>query len=444
MLLSDILNGIGFAKGTIPPVPFKGVSIDSRKDCSDKIFFAIKGNRFDGHDFVRDAFGKGAVCAVVERDVGKRPLVIVGDTLEALQDVAVRWRERVAPKVVAVTGSSGKTTTKEMVRTILGDFFSCEGTKGNENNLIGVPLNLANMSERTQVFVAELGTNAFGEIEKLAEMCMPDISVITAIGEAHLEGLGDLEGVFREKTSLVKHTSDYLVFPDVSFFAEKASSLCIDCGVTYFGVGSVASGRYFVEEKPGTYRIFFNGKEFLLRAKFCGSHMGLDALMALSVAYLLGVPLEKALERLSEFEPVEGRFKVESVGGLTIIDDTYNANPISTKAALEYLKSVNGKRIFVFGSMLELGEDSGKLHREIGEWAYMCGVDFMITYGRDAGVALESFRALGGKGIHCSTHEEAVEALKSLIDAGSVVLVKGSRGMRMEKVVEGVKACFGS
>ncbi len=442
MRIGELFSGIACVPDTLRDRPFSGAVIDSRKDCKGKLFFALKGKRHDGHRFAEEAFKKGAVGCVVERAVSV-PHILVDDVYEALWRVSERWLSWVNPTVVAITGSAGKTTTKEMARCILESTFNCHFNAGNENNLIGVPITLLNMPADCEVLVVELGTNSPGEIEKLASLCKPDISVITTIGPSHLEGLGSVEGVFKEKISLVNHTKQALIFPAFSHFSQEAVAVCKERGISCVLIGE---GDYTFEElAPGHYRFFVGGETYGLKASFAGRHLGYDALLSLVVAKLMGVELTKALDALSIFEPVAGRFSVERLGELVLIDDTYNANPVSTKAALDYLAELSGyKKIFVFGDMLELGDESPELHKEIGLYCHRCGVDVMFTYGNESLWALRAFRGMGGSGMHCESHREVVRRVLSEVDRRTVVLVKGSRGMRMEKIVEGIKGCFGS
>ncbi len=442
MKVREVLEGLGTWLSEPVDLPYRGVETDSRRDCRGRIFFALKGERFDGHDFVLDALGRGAVCAVVERSCPGGTFV-VEDTLVALGEVASRWRDHLSPEVVGITGSSGKTTTKEMVRTVLSGTFRVYASRGNENNMVGLPLNVANAPEDTQVLVVELGTNAPGEIGRLSAICRPSIAVITSIGESHLEGLGTVDGVFREKMDILCRETRYLLFPAHSPFAHLAGEMCKDMGVELVLVGEGSDNRVR-ELEPGLFEFVVEGRSFRARMAFCGHHLGLDALYAITVARIMGIPVEESLERLSGFVPVRGRFSILRLGNLTLIDDTYNANPLSTKAALDYLAGLEGPKAFVMGSMLELGKDSPQLHRMVGRYARERGVDLMVTLGEDARMALEAFVELGGRGVHCESHREAVEVLREELPKLKVILVKGSRGMRMEKVVEGLRACSGS
>ncbi|BAT71848.1 UDP-N-acetylmuramoyl-tripeptide--D-alanyl-D-alanine ligase [Thermosulfidibacter takaii ABI70S6] len=444
MTLGELFKGIGKLPDKIFNLPFKGVSIDSRKECQGKVFIALRGERFDGHDFVKDAVDNGASLCVVESPVDV-PHIVVNSTFDVLWLLASRWLDYVSPKVVAVTGSCGKTTTKEMIALALSEQFRCFRNEGNQNNLIGVPLNICNMPENTEVAVLELGTNAFGEISKLASLCCPYVSIITSIGASHLSGLESLEGVFKEKISLVDYTKEGVIFPAGTEFSDRVLEICGRKRIECVLLGNKKTGFWFEELEAGYYRFYLDGKAIELKASFAGEHMGYNALVGLTVAMLLGADIEKGASNLSNFEPLPGRFRIERIRNVTLIDDTYNANPLSTKAALAYLRKLpTSRKIFLFGSMLELGEHSEGLHREIGEYAYKSGVDLMLTYGDEARWSLDEFLKLGGEGKHCKSHEEMIRNVFSVLSEGDVVLVKGSRGMRMEKVVEGIRTCFGS
>ncbi len=442
--LVEILKGSFSGERSILDGDYQGLSIDSRRECEGKVFVALKGQNFDAHDFVRDAVDRGAVFCVVERHVDV-PHLLVDDTLRALQEIAKAWRLRVDPKVVGITGSSGKTTTKEMVRHALSHLVKCCANRGNENNLVGLPLNLANMPSDTEVFVAEMGTNAFGEIEALSRIVRPDVAAITTIGESHLEGLGDLEGVFREKMGIISSMSGgSLLFCSESPFFEKAKALCSVRGVEVVPLGRKGDFGWFERVGFDAVRFVIDGKALTVRLKVLGEHNAYNALFALSAVSLLGFDWRDAAEALSTFSPAKGRFVVERLGDITLVDDTYNANPLSTKAALRFLSGLEGRKIFVFGSMLELGEESRRLHSEIGSFAHECGIDILIAFGRDAKYAASAFSKSGGQALVFERHEDIVDYLVSSLKSGDNILVKGSRGMRMEKVVEGIRDCFGS
>ncbi len=447
MKLSELVTRIkGTFKGasSILDNKYHGVSIDSRKDCRNKIFVALKGERFDGHNFVKEAFKKGAVLCVVSEEVDV-PHILVKDSLYALHEIARIWRFYVKPKIVGITGSSGKTTTKEMLKYALSFSAKCVANKGNENNLIGLPFNLANMPLDTEIYVAEMGTNSFGEIKTLSWIACPDIAIITTIGESHLEGLKDVEGVFREKMDIISSMEGgYLLFDSNSPFFERAKQMCESQGVNIIPLGRKGDLGWVEEETPYNFRFNIDGDFVSVKLKVCGRHNGFNALFALVACHILGFDWKEAAFHLSTFSPSKGRFVVEKLGAITLIDDTYNANPLSTKAALKFLSTLGGRRIFVFGSMLELGDKSKKLHQDIGYFAHDCGIDLLITYGDEAKYTAYAFMEAGGKALIFENHEGIIEYLISNLKNGDNILVKGSRGMRMEKVIEGIKGCFGS
>jgi UDP-N-acetylmuramoyl-tripeptide--D-alanyl-D-alanine ligase len=421
--------------------PYRGVSIDSRKASMGNIFIAIKGKRFDGHDFVDEAIGKGAIVAVVERELAGRNIFLVESSIKALHGIAKAVLDYIRPFKIGITGTCGKTTVKEMTYKALSSFRKVERTRGNENNLIGLPLNVANLSS-CEVFIAEMGTNTPGEISTLSRLIEPDLAIITSIGEGHLEGLGSLAGVFREKIGILDgmKSGGLLIFPGDSPFFTDAVSIAKARGIEVLPFYS----KEVNEIKPGVYRFSIGGRE--LEGSFCyvGEHMGINSLIVLKVAGVFGIDPESIIEALKGFEPVGSRFNLIHIKGVTVIDDTYNANPLSTRYALITTSKFEGKKIFVFGSMMELGEYSVDLHREIGRVARSANIDLMFTLGEFASYALHEFVSLGGKGSHFDTHDDLVKAILSEIREGDVILVKGSRAMRMEIIVEELVRCYGS
>ncbi len=439
------IKGRFVGEETVLDLPYKGITVDSRKDCWQKLFLALKGERFDGHDFALEALQKGAWAVVLSKDIPCSPRFVVDDTLSTLHNIAFLWRSWVSPFVVAVTGSSGKTTTKEMLNFVLSRFSHCEATKYNENNLIGLPLNLANMKYNTQIFIAEMGTNSPGEIRRLSSIVLPDVLIVTTIGESHLQGLKNIEGVFEEKISALNYMeSGYLVFNSESPFVDRAKRMARERGIEFLSVGLKGEHLSFVMIDPFTFEFRLNNRRRKVKLNVAGIHNGYNVSFVLSVVNILGFDWEKALDILKEFKPIRGRFLIEKVGEITLIDDTYNANPVSTKAALSFFKNLSGRKIFVFGSMLELGSESEMLHREIGEFAFHCGVDLLLTFGNEAYFTHVVFKEKGGNSLHFENHQELLDYLLKQLKGGDTVLIKGSRGMRMEKIVEGIKGCFGS
>ena len=428
------------------PETFSGVTTDSRKVRPGELFFALRGDNYDGHRFVDEAFSKGAAAAVVEdashlTSSGK-PVILVPSTLKALGDLASAWRTGFPSlRLAAITGSNGKTTTKEMSAAIVSLKFHTHKNTGNFNNLIGLPLTLLELNGNYERAVVELGMNDFGEIKRLSEISRPDVGVITNIGRAHLEKLGGLDGVARAKGELVESLGPDNIFvvnlddPRVESIASKK-----DCRKLTYGIKNESASlraKDIVQEGLTGIRFVmsFMGKEMPLRINGIGLHNVMNALSAAGIAYSLGCGPDEIRAGLEGFKPGKMRLEVlRSPAGFGIINDTYNANPDSIRSAVNELVALKGggRSIAVVGDMLELGEASGPEHRSLGEYISEAGVDVVVAYGNFGGDVIEG----AGKGIHAKTHGEAARAVAEAAREGDMVLVKGSRGMRMEEVTK--------
>ncbi len=437
-------------------VSFNGVTIDSRTAKDGNLFLCLKGERFDGHDFVAEAVARGISGLLVRRgwwaEQASRniftPIVVieVDDTITALGDIASFWRRTNPVQVVAITGSSGKTTTKEMTAGILSRCFDVTKTIGNFNNLIGLPLSLLAIKATDKVAVLEMGMNRFGEIERLAQIAKPDIGVITNVHMAHLEGLKSIEGVARAKGELYAalDAEDLAVFnvddPHVSDLARKCLARKLG-----FGVGPKAdvTARSVVSRPYGmvTFALVAGGEEIEITLQTPGRHNIMNALAASAVAVAMGIDLKTIKEGLEEFRMLANRLEIVKLPqGMTIINDTYNANPASMRAALRTLKEIKGGRqgIAVLGDMLELGEQAVEAHNSVGKYIADLGIEYVVVLGEFASNLAEGAVKYGLDINHIfivSGHEEAVGIIKRLASGDDVVLVKGSRGMRMEEVV---------
>lgn len=429
----------------------RGVSTDSRTFKAGELFVVLRGPRFDGHDFVGQVLSRGAAGVVLERwplpDVGPEPSAAiwkVEDGLSALGALAHFHRNRFQMDLAAITGSSGKTTTKTMLAHLLASSREVLSSPGTQNNRIGVPLALLRLEERHQAAVLELGTNQWGEIRTLTEICRPTVGVVTNIGPAHLETFGDLRGVLREKGSLwesMNPSAPVVLNADDPLLREAGERLSRP--VVWFGTGEGAQVRgvdFHCGLRESRCRV--NGR-WDLKIPLAGRHNVMNALAALACAQVLGEELPSAIERLSDLPGLPGRLAVLERDGLLIIDDSYNANPASLQAALRVLVELecSGRRVAVVGDMLELGGRSQELHAEAGRQAAQAGVDFIAAVGPRAEGLLESARAAGldsAAGRAFSSPEEAGEFLSDWVRPGDAVLVKGSRGMKMERVI----ACF--
>ncbi|MGE5592509.1 MAG: UDP-N-acetylmuramoyl-tripeptide--D-alanyl-D-alanine ligase [Betaproteobacteria bacterium] len=431
---------------------FSGVCTDSRNVTGGEIFFALVGPKFDGHDFAADAVAKGAK-GIVASSLGKVaslaasvPIVVVDDTLKALQRLARYHRCRLGIPVVAVTGSTGKTTTKDMAHSIFMERMRSARTEENFNNEVGVPLTLLALDPRHEICVVELGMRGKGQIRELADIVRPDVGVVTNVGPSHVELLGSIENVALAKAELVEALG-----PD------GIAVLNADCEYTvmmkdktraksvFFGIERDADVRATDIEvlgEAGTrFTMSYGQRSFRVHVPVPGVHNVYNALAAGASALVMGLDSFAVAQGLAHFEPSHGRSgMVEASRGFTVIDDTYNANPASMRAALAALRDVAGgrRKVAVLGNMLELGEISAEAHRELGRVAVAHGCDVLVTVGDLACLAGEEALRLGKGARHivmCDTNAEAVDALDKLAKPGDVILVKGSRAMRMEEIV---------
>lgn len=439
---------------------FTGISIDSRTISEADVFVAIRGEKHDGHHFIQDIVQKGVNGFVVSKSEAGvfahnnedfRKLVFIGveDTTKALGDMASFNRRRSKILVIGLTGSNGKTTTRKMTAAVVRRRFSTLESHGNFNNQIGLPLTLLNLTSEHNCAVLEMGANHPGEIAYLAGICRPDIGVITNVGPAHLEGFGSLDGVALAKGELLDHMSlngvvvlnaeDKRVVSMASRAPEK---------VLFYGTSKNATIRAsnIVEQKRGTsFTLELPDEQITIYVKIPGSFMVLNALAAASVGYQLGLnaaEIKLALE--NDFEPAQARMNIlETQNGIHVIDDTYNANPGSMEEALKTLKSLREKHrsVFVAGDMLELGEHAPVLHEKIGRIAADIKVSRLYVAGPHAGNVADGAEAAGmsKENIFLGTKEQILSDLKSWLEEGDWVLIKGSRGMGMEQIVKGLK-----
>jgi UDP-N-acetylmuramoyl-tripeptide--D-alanyl-D-alanine ligase len=424
---------------------FGPVTTDSRALTVGSLFVAIPGDKFDGNDFVRDALEKGAAGALVSR-VADLPLpqVEVRDTRRAFGTLARAWRTSFAIPVVAVTGSSGKTTVKELVASILGVSRSVCVTQGNLNNDIGVPLTLMRLGEEHDALVAELGANHAGEIDYLASLVQPTVGIITNAGTAHLEGFGSVEGIAAAKGELLDHlpkAGTAVLNADDRFRAEWVARSPCELTVT-FGFSERADCTVIGEPEFDTNGADFrmrlpDGEELDVRLPLLGRQNVANALAAAAAAEAVGVSSDDIVTGLGCATAVRGRLKsLAGRGGATLVDDSYNANPGSVRAALDYLAVLRGTRIFVLGDMAELGPEARALHRETGEYARgRC--DKLFTIGALASEAADAY----GQGARAfSDLEGARAALEPLLAPGATVLVKASRVMGLDRLIRALAA----
>lgn len=423
-------------------IEFERVTTDSRDVRPGDLFFALKGDRFDGHDFVAQVLAQGAVAAVTSVP-GEGARLVVQDTLLALGLLAAFWRARfAATPVIAVTGSNGKTTTKEMLASILAAHAgkdAVHATRGNLNNHIGLPLTLLAIRPEHRYVVAEMGMNHFGEIAYLTGIARPDVALITNAGNAHLEMLGSIEGVARAKgeifAGLQPHGSAVINADDANavLWAELASGFRQQTfGLQYAGV----TARSIKPTDTGTRFILCTPKgDELVELHVPGLHNVRNALAAAAAAFELDVPLQTLVTGLESYQGVKGRLESkQAFNGARLIDDTYNANPDSMRAAIDVLTSCTGKTVLVLGDMGEVGSDAPQRHTEIGAYAKEKGVGALYTIGDNMALAAKAFGCR-----HFASLDELLAAVRSEVTADTTVLVKGSRFMQMERVVKALQ-----
>lgn len=441
-------------QGRLLNMEIKGISIDSRTVKEGELFIAIRGDRFDGHDFVPDAIRKGAWGALVEQSAleakyatmgGLQNVIPVEDTLFSLQEMSLIHRKKFILPVIGITGSNGKTTTKEMLASIMLQKGAVLKNEGNLNNHIGVPLTLLKMDSHHKAAIIEMGMSGLGEIKTLARLAMPAVGVITNISAAHLQFLGSTDAVAEAKGELLqtmRSDGTAVLNADDRYFItlrNKYPGKVLSFGIE--GAADVRASDIRQERDVTDMTLHADGRSVVARLRTVGRHNVYNALAAAAAALATDLPLEAVKFGLEEFRPVAMRSELRDVKGRTVLADYYNANPGSMIAALETLASLRmGKRaIAVLGDMLELGETADEAHRVIGAAAAKLGIDLIITVGPLAKRIAEGAVAAGmarDRVLEAETTSRGAELLKEHSRPGDTVLIKGSRGMKMEKVLE--------
>ena len=432
----------GFVEEKYADIEFLGANNDTRVLQQGQLFIVLQGAR-DGHDFIPAAMEKGAAAVLCSRKVGDYPAIIVEDPRIALGQIAREELKRIGSKVVAVTGSVGKSTTKEMIATVLESTYKVSKTPANHNNDIGMPMAILSMAEDTEVAVLEMGMNHFGEIAYLSKIAKPDVAVIVNIGTMHIEYLGSQEGIRRAKMEIVEgmtpHGMLLLNGDDLMLWnlENKPAQR-----ITYFGQGEGCDVRGYDVKQEGehlTFKVEAGKLSVPVDMLLEGEHFVSDALAAVSVALKMAVPSERIGESLAKFRNMSGRQEIFQTGGYTIIKDCYNAGPESMAAALNVLGNRPGRHVAVLGDMLELGDCAQAEHYKIGRIAAE-KAELVFAYGPNASRIING-TTTGGmpeSKAKAYTDRDALTAdLKRAAKPGDVILFKGSRGMHMEWILEG-------
>ena len=417
------------------------VVIDSRAVSAGDFFVAYKGERVDGHDYISAAFDKGAVCCLAQRvpEGETRPLILVPDVQTALEQICAEYRRDLRLPVIGITGSVGKTSAKEMISAVLSQRLNVLKTDKNLNNQIGVPMTISRIRPEHQAAVVEMGISGFGEMSVLAQIARPDMAVFTLIGHAHLEFLHDLDGVLRAKTEMLDFMADdapVLINGD----DEKLRGLQCRQKKISFGLGEncdVRAENITLSPTGETLcDIVYGERRIPVEIRAYGRHMIYAALEGAAVGLLMGLSDEEIVKGIASFETVGRRAAVCDTGFITLIDDSYNANPDSVKCGIDSLMKMPGRHVCILGDMLELGEGSGEMHFDVGRYAGERGAELVLTSGP---LSYETCRGAGERGRHFATREELIAALPGLIQKGDRVLVKASLGSRFDQISEALK-----
>ncbi|SNU99507.1 UDP-N-acetylmuramoyl-tripeptide--D-alanyl-D-alanine ligase [Megamonas hypermegale] len=429
---------------------FGGVTTDTRKVEEGMLFVALKGEKFDGHDFIAEAAKKGAIGAIVNKDYDVSRLedveidiLAVNDTLKAYQDLAKLWRSKFSIPVIGITGSNGKTTTKDLTAAVLSGKWNVLKTQANFNNEIGLPMTLLQLNKSYDVAVVEMGMRGLGQIKLLTDIAKPTIGVITNVGETHMELLGSIENIAKAKSEMaqaIEIDGKVVLNADDEHVAKMHE--VTKARPIYFGINHAADVKAFnvktVGEGKTEFDAFIGENMAHFTLNMLGIHNVYNCLAALAVGYACGLTIEEMQKGLASFKPTAMRFEYKKVGDFNVINDAYNASPMSTKAALSNLAKVtDGRKILVMGDMFELGSVEVKAHEDIAVQAKEAGVSIIVTRGTLTQNTARKAREIGIPEVYeCANHEEAVATLKKVLQKDDTVLFKGSHGMHMEKIIE--------
>lgn len=421
---------------------FTGVYTDSRKPVKGGLFIALEGERFDGHDFIKNAKSDGAAAVMCRKKCETDlPVIYVDDTKKALLALASYYRGLFDIPVVGLTGSVGKTTTKEMTALVMASEYETIKTQGNLNNDIGMPMTLFNIEESTEAAVIEMGMNHKGEISVLTAVSRPTAGIITNIGVSHIENLGSRENILLAKLEILegmKKGSPLIINGDNDLLSDVADD---DYDIVYFGIENekchVKATDLEMSEQGTVCNILYENKKYKCFVPVAGIHNVYDALSAFAAGVKLGIAPEKAAAAISEYVPAGMRQKIVNKNGIVFIEDCYNASPDSVKAGINTLLTVNAKRhIAVLGDMLELGDYSETAHRECGKYAAEKGADVLFAYGEASEfTADEAKKGSINEVFHYTDENALAEKLADFIKEGDAVLFKASRGMKLENII---------
>lgn len=452
MTWEEINRAVGVtATGGNVDCRFTDIITDSRRIAAGVLFIALKGEKFDGADFVQESVKQGAAGIIVREDCPPEKLIgltvpiwRVADTLTAYQQIARAWREKFSLPVIAITGSNGKTTTKDLTAAVLSAKGKVHKTHANFNNEIGLPLTLLGINESHAYAVTEIGMRGLHQIETLAQIARPTMGIVTNVGETHLELLGTIDNIARAKSELVAAIPSggcVILNADDARVAAMRDVAQPGVKILTYGIEKNADIRaeaVRTENNATKFMIAYQDERHEYILPLVGRHNVYNALAAIAAGFALGLAPEEIHNGLLKFEPTGMRFAVEDKGNYHIVNDAYNASPLSMRAAIETLASlVTGRKIAVLGDMLELGDSAPHLHKEIGELLGKCKFFALITYGELAKHIAIGATGAGIKEVYSvASHQEAADKLQEIMNFGDTILFKGSRSMQMEKIID--------
>ena len=448
--VTEAVGGTYYGDESFESQEISMITIDSRKIEKNGLFIAIKGERSDGHDYIKGCLDNGALAVISEHVIEdeKRPVIVVESSLKALRDLAAFYRSQLDIKVVGITGSVGKTSTKETIASVLATKYRVLKTVGNFNNEIGLPLTVFRLTEDNEVAVLEMGISNFGEMSRLTAIARPDISVITNIGQCHLENLGTRDGILKAKTEIFEGmNSDGIAVLN----ADDDKLITIDsvCGKkpVHFGIDN-KSGIYAkdIQSKGllGTDAILCNVpcadgvNEFPITISVPGSHMVYNAMAAAAVGALLGLTSAQIAKGIADMNTIAGRNHIIKTEHFVILDDCYNANPVSMKSSIDVVALATGRKVCILGDMFELGSDEVKLHNEVGQYLEGRNIDVLMTAGKLSYNIAEGAKQAGAstKVYSFDTRDELIAKLPEVLKDGDNILVKASHGMEYPAIVK--------
>lgn len=414
----------------------KDICTDTRKVKEGDLFIPLVGDNFDGHNFIEEAFSKGAVAVLSHKDISGKAVIKVEDTKEALADLAEYYISLFKIPIVAVTGSTGKTTTKELIYSVLSQKYKTIKTEGNFNNEIGLPLTAFRINESTQAVVFEMGMNHFNEIHKLSKIAKPDICVISNVGVSHIENLGSRDGILKAKSEIF----DFMKENGAKIINGDDDKLITINNAVTFGINNKNAdytADILDESLNGiNARLNYKNNEIMVNIPLPGRHMVLNALAALAVGKTLDISDECIKEGIENFKSAKMRMDIIETDRYIILNDVYNANPESVKAGINVMKNAIGRKVVVLGDMLELGKFADELHYETGKFAVKSGIDVVICIGELSQSTYNGAKEKNENVFYFKTQEDFWKEINGILHIGDTILVKASRGMHFEKTVE--------